>query len=85
MNFRLEKDFEHGCSGDSETCEITASLYDDDSFYAAAEHEENDVMHRLEAGECRKILSNLLDMCTNGTCPGQNIELVNQYIRKRDS
>ena len=64
------------CSKDAENCTVIDDLIELDSFYEIAS--TMDERYR----ETRGIICGLFNACVNGTCPGQEPELLDEFSRK---
>ncbi len=61
------------CSQDPETCSTTQQLFELDEFYAiASTMDERHV-------QTRRIICGLFNACANGTCPGREPELLQEF------
>lgn len=64
------------CNQDPETCPALKQVFEQDAFYETVSGIDPN------AEEIRAMLGDFATACAKGTCPGRNIELTREVLRR---
>lgn len=64
------------CTGQPDTCPAVRQAMEADNFYYTIESLDP------AGGEVRAMLGDFVTACAKGTCPGRNLELTQQVLRR---